>query len=60
MSDKKPPHFVPEDTLRLRLAHFDETRAFHLKMWTQNPHLARQAGARIQAMLRPLPDPADA
>ena len=33
----------------------DETREFMVQMWLQNPQLAKQGGAKVAALLNPLP-----
>lgn len=49
------PKTLAEPMLRLRLESFEQTRAFFIQMWLQNPALARQAGERVSRLLAPLP-----
>jgi hypothetical protein len=45
---------IPEHLMLSRLAQSEQMREFFIEMWLQNPAMARQAGARVQAMLLPL------
>lgn len=54
MSEPDRVREIPEDILLRRLEAFEHDRAFYLQMWIQNPALAERAGARVQALLRPL------
>jgi len=45
---------IPEDLMLSRLAQSEQMREFFIQMWLQNPAMAEQAGARVQAMLAPL------
>lgn len=51
------PFFIPpplsETRLLQCLERFEQARDFFIQAWLQNPALARQAGARVQAMLAP-------
>jgi len=47
---------LDEAGLLRRLEQFEQNRDFFIQAWLQNPALARQAGARVMAMLAPLPD----
>lgn len=38
-----------------RLARSEQMRAFFIQMWLQNKTLAKQAGAKIEALLKPIP-----
>ena len=44
---------IPETLMLARLAQSEQLREFFIEMWLQNPVMARQAGARVQAMLSP-------
>ena len=46
---------IPQELILQRLAQSEQMREFFVQMWLQNPALARQAGARIQSLLSPLP-----
>lgn len=52
--DPPAPPRIAETVLRARLEQFEQTRAFFLAMWLQNPALAKNTGARIAALLLPL------
>lgn len=56
MTDTKPRQrsSISETLMLARLAQAEQMREFFIEMWLQNPALARQAGARVQAMLAPL------
>ncbi|TRZ90032.1 MAG: hypothetical protein D4R84_16915 [Rhodocyclaceae bacterium] len=56
MTDTKPRQraSIPETLMLARLAQAEQIREFFIAMWLQNPAMARQAGARVQAMLSPL------
>ena len=45
---------IPEHLMLSRLAQSEQMREFFIQMWIQNPALAQQAGARVQALLSPL------
>ena len=45
---------IPEELLRARLEQSEQMREFFIQMWLQNPHLARQGGARVQGLITPL------
>lgn len=45
---------IPEALLLARLGQSEQLREFFIQMWLQNPATAKQAGARVQEMLRPL------
>jgi len=45
---------IPETLLLARLGQSEQLREFFIQMWLQNPAMARQAGSRVQEMLRPL------
>lgn len=56
MSEAKP-HVrtsISETLMLARLAQSEQLREFFIQMWLQNPAMARQAGSRVQEMLRPL------
>lgn len=44
---------ISETLMLARLAQSEQMREFFIEMWLQNPAMARQAGARVQAMLWP-------
>lgn len=44
---------IPETLMLARLAQSEQMREFFIEMWLQNPAMARQAGARVQALLSP-------
>jgi len=48
---------IPQETLLLRLEQSEDLRDFTIQMWLQNPNLARQGGAKVMALLTPLPIP---
>jgi hypothetical protein len=56
MTETKPRQRASiSGTLMLaRLAQSEQMREFFIEMWLQNPAMARQTGARVQAMLSPL------
>ena len=45
---------ISETLMLARLAQSEQMREFFIEMWLQNPAMAGQAGARVQAMLSPL------
>jgi len=45
---------IPEHLVLSRLEQSDQMREFFIQMWIQNPELARQAGGKVQSLLRPL------
>ncbi|OGS99705.1 MAG: hypothetical protein A3F73_08900 [Gallionellales bacterium RIFCSPLOWO2_12_FULL_59_22] len=45
---------LPEEVMLARLAQSEQMREFFIEMWKQNPALAKQGGARVQALLTPL------
>lgn len=45
---------ISEETMLIRLAQSEQMREFFIQMWMQNPALAKQGGARVQALLTPL------
>ena len=47
------PAEIPEDLVRQRLAQGEQLRYFTVRVWLENPHLARQAGPGIIAWLWP-------
>jgi hypothetical protein len=47
---------ISETLMLARLAQSEQMREFFIEMWLQNPAMARQAGARVQAMLSPPDD----
>lgn len=53
-------HFIPEETMLVRLAQSEQMRDFFMQMWLQNPQLARNIGHRVQNLLSPLPDDVNA
>jgi hypothetical protein len=46
---------IPYALVHQRLRQADEMRAFSIRLLQNNPHLAAKAGARVLAMLAPLP-----
>ncbi|MCX7147945.1 MAG: hypothetical protein NTY05_00835 [Rhodocyclales bacterium] len=56
MTETKPHQraSISETLMLARLAQAEQMREFFIEMWLQNPAMARQAGARVQAMLSPL------
>ena len=58
MNDSDPPQtktVIPHEVMIAVLDRCDERRVFMIQMWLQNPQLARQGGARLAALLAPLP-----
>lgn len=53
-------HFIPEETMLVRLAESEQMRDFFMQMWLQNPQLAKNLSYRVQNLLSPLPDDANA
>ena len=55
MTETKPRQrsSIPETLMLARLAQAEQMREFFIEMWLQNPAMARQAGARVQAILSP-------
>ena len=51
----RPPVTIPQDLMLARLAQAEQMREFFVQMWLQNPALARQAGARVAALLAVAP-----
>lgn len=47
------PQEIPHDIALARLEQGEDARDFFIEMWLQNPQLARQAGPRVQEILRP-------
>lgn len=57
MNDSESPHartVIPHEIMVAVLDRCDERREFMIQMWLQNPHLARQGGAKVAALLAPL------
>jgi hypothetical protein len=56
MTETKPREHtsLPQALMLARLAQSEQVREFFIEMWLQNPAMARQAGARVQAILAPL------
>jgi hypothetical protein len=46
---------IPYAVVHLRLRQSDEMREFSIRLLQNNPHLAAKSGARVLAMLAPLP-----
>ena len=46
---------IPHEFMVAVLNRCDETREFMGQMWLQNPQLAKQGGAKVAALLNPLP-----
>lgn len=42
---------IPEEIMLGRLAQSEQMREFFIQMWMQNPALAKQGGAKVQALL---------
>ncbi|GAB1413707.1 MAG: hypothetical protein DPW12_16065 [Rhodocyclaceae bacterium] len=42
---------IPQELMLARLAQSEQMREFFIQMWLQNPALARQGGAQVQALL---------
>ena len=45
---------IPEHLMLSRLAQSEQMREFFIRMWLQNPALARQGGIKVQNLLSPL------
>ena len=45
---------IPHEVMIAVLDRCDERREFMIRMWLQNPELARQGGAKVAALLAPL------
>ena len=56
MNETKPRErtSISEALMLVRLAQSEQMREFFIEMWLNNPAMARQAGARVRAMLSPL------
>jgi hypothetical protein len=56
MSETKftPRQVISEEVLLARLNQSDEMREFFIQMWLQNPHLAKQGGAKVRELLAAL------
>lgn len=52
--DKEKTVHIAQETLLLRLEQAEDLRDFTIQMWLQNPKLARQGGARVSELLKPL------
>lgn len=48
---------ISQETMLLRLEQSEDLRDFTIQMWLQNPLLARQGGARVMELLKPLQEP---
>lgn len=46
---------IPHEVMVAVLNRCDETREFMVQIWLQNPQLAKQGGAKVAALLSPLP-----
>ncbi len=58
MLEPTPPRMqqvIAHEVMVAVLNRCDETREFMVQMWLQNPQLARQGGAKVAALLNPLP-----
>lgn len=56
MSKKLPARSVIPPAIFLeRLKRAEDMREFFIQMWLQNPQLAKQGGAKVRAILSPLP-----
>jgi hypothetical protein len=54
--NEMPPRqrtLISEPLMLARLAQSEQMREFFIEMWLQNPAMAKQAGARVRAMLSP-------
>ncbi len=49
-------HFIPEETMLVRLAQSEQMRDFFIQMWLQNPQLAKTLSHRVRSLLSPLSD----
>lgn len=45
------PKVIPEEVMLAVLNRCDETREFMVQMWLDNPHLAKQGGAKVAMLL---------
>lgn len=45
---------IPECLMLARLAQSEQMREFFIRMWTENPALARRAGGKVKDLLSPL------
>lgn len=45
---------TPQEVLLRRLEQSEDLRNFAIQAWLQNPALAQQGGAKVQALLTPL------
>ncbi len=45
---------IPEHLMLSRLVQSEQMREFFIRMWIQNPALARQGGSKVQNLLSPL------
>lgn len=56
MTETKPCErtSISETLILVRLAQSEQIRELFIKMWLQNPAMARPAGARVRTMLSPL------
>lgn len=45
---------ISQELFLQRLEQSEELREFAIQTWLQNPHLAKQAGARIIDLLKPI------
>lgn len=54
----RQPVTIPQDLMLARLAQSEQMREFFIRMWLQNPVLAKQAGARVAELLATAPAPA--
>ena len=52
--DSLPRTTIPEHLMLSRLAQSEQMREFFIRMWIQNPMLARQGGSKVQNLLSPL------
>ena len=50
-----PGNVIAHEVMIAVLDRCDERREFMVQMWLQNPALARQGGAKVAALLAPLP-----
>ena len=46
-----PTKVIPEATMLAVLNRCDETREFLAQFWLANPHLAKQGGAKVAALI---------
>lgn len=45
---------IPEHLMRSRLAQSEQMRDFFIRMWIQNPKLARQGGSKVHSLMAPI------